>query len=80
MARREERAYREYVSDEQRSQAGCIGGQSGTRIRGRVLSRSPPRTTAPSIESAREPPGGERTVGTANGGAGLHMPSRGVLH
>ena len=38
MARREERAYREYVSDEQRSQAGCIGGQSGTLIRGRVLS------------------------------------------
>ena len=38
MARREERAYREYVSDEQRSQAGCIDGQSGTLIRGRVLS------------------------------------------
>ena len=37
LARREERAYREYVSDEQRSQAGCIGGQSGTLIRGRVL-------------------------------------------
>jgi hypothetical protein len=29
MARREERAYREYVSDEQRSPAGCIGGQTG---------------------------------------------------
>ena len=28
MARREERAYREYVSDEQRSQVGCIGVQS----------------------------------------------------
>ena len=28
MARREERAYREYASDEQRSQAGCIGVQS----------------------------------------------------
>jgi len=27
MARREERAYREYVSDEQRRQPGCIGGQ-----------------------------------------------------
>jgi hypothetical protein len=40
MARREERAYREYVSDEQRSQAGCIGGQSGTVSRGRVLSRA----------------------------------------
>ena len=38
MARREERAYRAYVSDEQRSQAGCIGVQSGTFIRGRVLS------------------------------------------
>jgi hypothetical protein len=37
MARREERAYREYVSDEQRSQAGCIGVQSGTVICGRVL-------------------------------------------
>ena len=37
MARREERAYREYVSDEQRSQAGCIGVQSATFIRGRVL-------------------------------------------
>ena len=51
MARREKRAYREYVSDEQRSQArgpqrgsrvgveeGCIGVQSGTVIRGQVLS------------------------------------------
>jgi imidazolonepropionase-like amidohydrolase len=38
MARREERAYREYVSDEQRSQAGCIGGQSGAVICRRVLS------------------------------------------
>ena len=38
MARREERAYRAYVSDEQHSQAGCIGVQSGTFIRGRVLS------------------------------------------
>ena len=28
MARREERAYRAYVSDEQGSQAGCIGVQS----------------------------------------------------
>ncbi len=28
-ARREERAYREYVSDEQRSRAGWIGGQMG---------------------------------------------------
>ena len=37
MARREERAYREYVSDEQRSQAGCLGVQSGTLICGRVL-------------------------------------------
>ena len=37
MARREERAYREYVSDEQRSQAGCIGVQSATFTRGRVL-------------------------------------------
>ena len=37
MARREERAYRAYVSHEQRSQAGCIGVQSGTFIRGRVL-------------------------------------------
>ena len=37
MARREERAYRAYVSDEQRSQAGCIGVQSGTFIRGRAL-------------------------------------------
>ena len=31
-ARREERAYREYVSDEQRSPAGCIGGQTGQVI------------------------------------------------
>ena len=38
MARREERAYREYVGDEQRSQAGCLGVQSATFIRGRVLS------------------------------------------
>ena len=40
MARREERAYREYVSDEQRSQAGCLGVQSGTLICGRVLSHA----------------------------------------
>ncbi len=26
-ARREERAYREYVSNEQRSEAGCLGGR-----------------------------------------------------
>ena len=38
-ARREERAYRAYVSDEQQSPAGCIGGQDGTFIHERVLSR-----------------------------------------
>ena len=38
-ARREERAYREYVSEEQQSPAGCIGGQNGTVIHERVLSR-----------------------------------------
>jgi hypothetical protein len=27
MARREERAYREYSNDEQRSQPGCIAGR-----------------------------------------------------
>jgi hypothetical protein len=27
IARREERAYREYASDEQRSEAGCIAGR-----------------------------------------------------
>jgi hypothetical protein len=32
MARREECAYREYASDEQRSQTGCIGGQDGAVI------------------------------------------------
>src|SRR5687768_3761066 len=31
-ARREERAYRAYVSDEQRSPAGCIGGQTGNLV------------------------------------------------
>src|SRR5207253_8982632 len=36
-ARREERAYRVYESDEQRSPAGCIGGQSGAVISGRAL-------------------------------------------
>ena len=30
--------YLAYVSDEQRSPAGCIGGQSGTVIPGRALS------------------------------------------
>jgi len=40
MARREERAYRAYVSDEQRSQAGCIGVQNGALIPGRVLTLS----------------------------------------
>src|SRR5438128_1409673 len=53
MARREECAYREYASDEQRSQAGCIGVQSGTVIRGRVLSRltrdSSPESGASSV-------------------------------
>jgi hypothetical protein len=39
-ARREKRACRAYVSDEQRRQAGCIGGQTGTLIHGRVLSES----------------------------------------
>ena len=38
MARREERAYLAYVSDEQRSQAGCIGGQDRAVISGRALS------------------------------------------
>lgn len=42
-ARREERAYREYVSDEQRSPAGCIGGRSDGRIPARVLKTSAPR-------------------------------------
>ena len=31
-ARREERAYRAYVSDEQRRPAGCLGAQSGDLI------------------------------------------------
>ena len=33
----EECAYREYVSDEQRSRAGCIGGLNGSRVSARVL-------------------------------------------
>src|SRR5918993_1743321 len=37
-ARREERAYRVYASDEQRSPAGCIGVQNGAVIPGRALS------------------------------------------
>jgi hypothetical protein len=52
MARREERAYREYVSDEQRSQAGCIGVQSGAVIRGRVLSFIPVEGLIDSITSS----------------------------
>jgi hypothetical protein len=36
-ARREERAYRAYASHDQRSPAGCIGGQNGAVISGRVL-------------------------------------------
>ena len=36
-ARREERAYRAYVSDEQRRPAGCIGGHGGNPIPARVL-------------------------------------------
>ena len=45
-ARREERAYRVYESDEQRSPAGCIGGQNGAVISGRALrmSRTIPST------------------------------------
>ena len=38
LSRREERADRESVSDEQRSQTGCIGGQNGNFILTRVLS------------------------------------------
>ncbi len=41
MARRKERADRAYVSDEQRSQAGCLGVQNGIVIPGRVLSLLP---------------------------------------
>jgi len=37
-ARREERAYREYASDEQRSPAGCIGVQGDRVIPVRALS------------------------------------------
>src|SRR5688572_13164522 len=37
-ARREERAYREYVGDEQRRRAGCIGSQTGQVILIGVLS------------------------------------------
>ena len=40
-ARREERAYRAYVSDEQRSPAGCIGGQTDTLIHFPVLRPTP---------------------------------------
>ncbi len=36
-ARREERAYRAYVSDAQRSPAGCIGGHSDQLVPDRVL-------------------------------------------
>jgi hypothetical protein len=36
-ARREERAYRAYLSDEQRSPAGCIDVQNGAFIPGRAL-------------------------------------------
>ena len=39
----EERADREFVSDEQRSRTGCIGGLNGSPISTRVLSRSCPR-------------------------------------
>jgi hypothetical protein len=38
LARREERAYRAYVSDEQRRQPGCLGGQDGALISDQVLS------------------------------------------
>ena len=48
LARRDERAYRAYVSEEQQSQAGCIGVQNGTVTPGRVL-RTP---------SVAEPSGG----------------------
>ena len=36
-ARRETRAYREYVNDEQRRWAGCIGGKNGGFILTRIL-------------------------------------------
>jgi hypothetical protein len=42
LARREERAYRVYVSDEQRGEGGCIGGQTDTFILVRVLSAGHP--------------------------------------
>ena len=37
MARRDERAWRDYASDEQRRQAGCIGSQNGAVILRRAL-------------------------------------------
>jgi len=40
-ARREEGAYREYATDEQRSQAGCIGGRMPPYLRIRALSARP---------------------------------------
>jgi hypothetical protein len=51
MARREERAYREYVSDEQRSQPGCIGGQNGAVISGRAPSEASPQTAEKDLSS-----------------------------
>src|SRR5438105_12099950 len=50
MARREECAYREYVSDEQRSQTGCIGAPDGTVISGRALSVARARIRPRGIE------------------------------
>src|SRR5437773_286299 len=41
IARREEGACRAHVTDEQRSEAGCIGGQNGAVISGRALSEPP---------------------------------------
>ena len=64
-ARREERAYREYVSDKQRCPAGCIGGQGGNPIPIRVLSVGAP--AALPIPSWRDR---ERLYGKAGSGAG----------
>src|SRR5919198_5709298 len=50
-ARREERADRAYVSDEQRSPAGCIGGQDGARISVRALTSAGCSRQSPQLVS-----------------------------
>ena len=68
----EERAYGEYVSDEQRSRTGCIGGLNGSLIPARVLTKYPPAKPG-ALDGGDAPPtyrGARRDLAPPTAGAG----------